>query len=98
MAPGQQAHGPGSDGKGPFRLFGAGCDTARTWAETAIGQYGRTVSFAFTLEPQLQTGVAPVALGVFRHDGDGFFLTHDDQQLSGPGDGGVEDAATEQVG
>ena len=90
-------HGPGSGVTGPFHPFRGSGGTARTWAGTATGRFGRTVSFAFPLEPEFQACVAPVALGVLRHDSDGLFPANDDQQLSGTGDGGVEDAAAEQI-
>ena len=95
LAPPGRGHGSG--GTGPSRPFRGSGGTARTWAGTATGQFGRTVSFAFPLEPEFQACVAPVALGVLCHDGNGLLPAHDDQKFSGPGNGGVENAAAEQV-
>ena len=77
---------------------GAACGTARISAERAVVKEDQAISSAFPLKPQLQSGIAPAAFGIFGHNSDGFLFADDDQQFSGPGDGGIENAAAEQVG
>ena len=89
--------GRGNDGTGLFPPRPAKSGTGHIWAGTATGRFVAAVPSAFSLETKFQTGVAPVALGVLCHDGNGFFAANDDQQFSGAGDGGVEDTAAEQI-
>ena len=82
----------GSCGTGLFRNLRGVFRTEYTWVETAAAK-PNPVSFTFPLKPQFQSGIAAVLFCIFRHDGNRLFPAHDDQQLPGPGDGGVEDAA-----
>ena len=49
------------------------------------------------LQAQLQAGVPAAHLGVFRHGCHSLLPAYDDQQLPCPGNGGVENAAAQQI-
>ena len=52
-------------------------------------------SVSFPLQAELQAGVAAAGPGVLGHDSHSLLAAHDDQQLPGPGDGGVQNAAVQ---
>ena len=55
-------------------------------------------SISFTcLQPKLETRITAAGLGVFHHGGHGVLTAYDDQQLRGTGDGGIQNAAGQQV-